>query len=220
MDLKEVHDRVTDQLDKELVGYVSHEEIDLALDRAQMAEFFDLFGNYQEYAPGRPQARKSYGVTSIVKSGLAPFVKPYDVVFTASEASLPSGIEVITSAETAGGTTVDIINENQVTERLRSQIVAPSTSKPVLYQADKLYLLPDDQDVTIKVWGLTRPSKPVFSYTLSGRTLTYSSGTSTQLEWKDIETERIINRAVSLLATKIQDQGNTQYAEMKTDKGL
>ena len=130
MDLKEIHDRVIDQLDKELVGYISHEEIDRALDRAQMAEFFDVFGNYQEYQVARPQARKSYAVTSITQSVLSPFIRSYSVSFTNSVANVPDNVEVITSAETAAGAEVDIIDETKVPAKLRSQIVAPSTTRP------------------------------------------------------------------------------------------
>lgn len=73
MGINEVHEYIQFFLKKENGGYVSHEEIDKALDMASLNKFTELFGNPKQYQPGRPVPSVSYGVTSRIHDDLRKF---------------------------------------------------------------------------------------------------------------------------------------------------
>jgi hypothetical protein len=75
MDLQKIHNHILLRINKELSGYVTHGEIDQALDYAQMVYFNRLFGSPNTYQPGRTVATPGYGVTQKVHDDLAPFKK-------------------------------------------------------------------------------------------------------------------------------------------------
>jgi len=246
MTVQEAHSRVRLQLNKELVGYVTPGDIDRALDRAQLAEFFDLHGNFQEYQPGRPIPRKSYGVTQKISEDLAPFREW--ISFTADNFDLvterygtgPDGVLVLpddyihyTGLYDSTNSYIEIVDEDEIALRLDNSIIAPSADYPAgvlggtggtvngvdIETRRKIQLFPESP-IAGKLWYLRRPAKPVYSFTQSGRTITFDSETSTDPEWGDIAMERIINRTCSILGEHLQDQMSVQYGEMKTDKGL
>lgn len=242
MTLKEIHDRVLFDLNKEQVGYVSHEQIDLALDRAQMAEFEDLFGNPEEY----PMPRKAYGVTERINEALNPFKVLHS--FTSSSITStnfngtgPNGQIIMPedyihwlSMYTTAGNKIDVVKEDELPGRIRSSIIAPSTIKPVavlegkggtigsidIGDRVKFKLYPEFSTISGKVWYLRRPAKPNYVANISGRTISYVHATSTQMEWDDVSLERIINKAVGYIARFLQSPADVNYSEMKADKGL
>jgi hypothetical protein len=59
----------------------------------------------------------------------------------------------------------------------------------------------------------------VFGYTQSGRTITYSSGTSTQLEWKQNDLMNVIVIALQYIGINLDANGVLQYANAKDKEG-
>lgn len=102
MDLQKIHNHILLRINKELSGYVTHGEIDQALDYAQMVYFNRLFGSPNTYQPGRTVATPGYGVTQKVHDDLAPFKEL--VLFNSEDISAlnnfgtaPNGVAVLPS---------------------------------------------------------------------------------------------------------------------------
>ena len=73
MTIKEIHDYIVFILNKETTGYVSHNDIDTAIDRGQMSKFMELYGNPKQYQPGRPIPAIAYGQTQKISDDLRFF---------------------------------------------------------------------------------------------------------------------------------------------------
>ena len=71
---------------------------------------------------------------------------------------------------------------------------------------------------TATAYYLKRPAIPVFGYTQSGRTITYASGSSTQLEWQDDEIEKIIQKAIQYIGMGLEDQTLFQAGQIKDNE--
>ena len=59
---------------------------------------------------------------------------------------------------------------------------------------------------------LKKPSAPVYGYTLVGRVVTYSSGSSTQMEWDDLNISKIILQAAVYLGVNMSADKVVQYS--------
>lgn len=233
MDLQVVHNRVKEALEKESLGYISSSQIDIALDQAQLEEMEEL--------------RKAYGARQHISDDLTPFKKTltfngntYVGISNDTVGSGPDGIIVLPSDYlyttairlTTDGVYVEIVNENELADRLGSQLMPPTTSEPIAVLAGKggtiestafstyFYQLYPQQGMSGYVYYLRRPLAPNFVSTVVNRVEVYDSNASQDLEWNDLATQRIINRAVSILAQPMQATQAIQYHEMKEQKGL
>jgi len=222
MTIKEIHDFILLLLNKHNTGYATPEEIDTALDRAQMWYFNRLYGNIEEYQPGRPVPRVAYGMTQALHDHLAPF-KESDTDNTTS-----GGLLVISNTDymhllaiSKANKTIPILSEDEVAYRLDSYILAPTSSEPIakISGDGRVQLYPKEAHSDIDIDYLVRPAKPVFGYTQSGRTITYNSGTSTQMQWNEPALNAIIMRAVNYLGVSLEDGLAVQYSEGKIQQG-
>jgi len=232
MDLLKIHDAVRNDLGgKDRTAHLTPEEIDAALDRAQMREFRYLIGDERGYQQGRPQPTVAYGMSRKIETVLNSFrVKvrgstgDYHPV-ERPHYNGPDGIQVLPDDfeymlsivlrnEKSGR--VKLIDEDELWSVMDSEIVAPTSDHPVAILAGaggtvnshdinnhKIQYFPEE-GIYVTYWYLRRPAAPSMSYTMSGRTFTYDSAASTQMEWPDLHIERIIQRAVALLSKNMQ----------------
>lgn len=220
MRIDKVHDYILFELDKASRGYVDHEKIDLVLDHQQMVEFSALF----------PAA----GMSQQLHDDLAPFKK--NAVYTAEDyvagenKTGPDGIVVLpgdylhllhvrTDTER-----LEVLNDNEVGDRLDSVIIdAPfavregvgGTSNTVAFTAPYLQLYPKEGKA-ITVTYLKRPAAPNYAYTIVNRATVFDAANSTDLEWNDEATMRIINRTLAALGVHLQAGDVVQLMEAKT----
>lgn len=219
MTIKETHDFINFILNKETSGYVSHADIDKALDRAQMSKFVELYGNPKGYQPGRPIPLMAYGQTQKINDDLRYFKKRTQ--FTSTSTGVIEldnisgvtngtnreylhllglyvtgttnnvkennyGIEVglISFSESTSNKTfyreVKIVNEDQLAERLISQVTAPSATSPIAILGDggtKIQMFPELEHSGYFMY-LERPKKPLFSFVVDGRKIVHNSSTT------------------------------------------
>jgi len=221
MTIQEIHEFILLLLNKHNTGYVTPEEIDSVLDRAQMWYFNKLVGHVEEYQPGRPIPRVAYGMTSAVHDHLSPFkAQSTSASNSSGVATLPSDYMHIIAVR-KNDSMVPIISEDELGIRLESYIFAPSSTEPVALINGKgaIQFYPKETHSTLSIDYLVRPDKPVFGYTQSGRTITYNSGTSTQMEWNEPALNAIIMRAVQYLGVNLDDQLAISYSEGKIQQG-
>lgn len=234
MDLKVIHDTILYYLTKDQNGYVTHEEIDLVLDKAQLV----LFNQYHTNPKLPAQVQASlYGESQRVDDALSPFKVKYTFTGGGSPVNITSGgvvtlpsnyMHLISMYTTVYNATlsrnvysgVQVLNEEELIERLESQVIPVSIDDPIaiMNSSNQIQLFPE-QAQTGGVYYFRRPAVPVFAYTQSGRTVTYNQGGSTQLEWRDYDVSNIISIALSYYGLNLGAQDVVQFAQAKIQEG-
>lgn len=226
MDLLEIHRRIRLALNKDTTGYLSPEEIDRSLDRAQLMEIRHLYGDDRRL----PNSPLAYGMTLKIHADLTPFKKaanfqpnsgPPGVLVFPSDYLFPIALTVLHDNIPR---TVKIVSEDEIGIRLSSVLRSPSVSRPIaiiggtfdetLLIAPKgiAQLFPESQ-YNATLYYLKRPNAPELKGTVNGRVFTYDRASTVQLEWPDTAIDRIIERAISILSENLQEGeiGNNNY---------
>lgn len=237
MDLLEIHRRIRLALNKDITGYLTSGEIDMALDRAQLMEVRHLYGDDRRL----PNSPLAYGMTLKIHADLTPFKRA--VAFNSNiynegsnaTGTAPSGIMVfpadylypiaITVIDNSIPRTVKIVSEDEIGLRLASTLRAPTASRPIaiIGGADvngtflvtgkgRAQLFPE-KGYNATLYYLMRPQAPELKGTVNGRTFTYDRAGTTQLQWPDTAIDRVIERAIAILAENLQEGeiGNNNY---------
>jgi len=215
MTIKEIHDYIVFILNKETTGYVSHNDIDAAIDRGQMSKFMELYGNPKQYQPGRPIPPVAYGQTQKISDDLRYFKMRRQftanangvldlgnftnsgggnnpeylhllglyVVGTLNNTTNNSYVVADGAVTYSQGTLdrtyskpVQVVSEDQLADRLVSQVSAPSALSPIAILGDagrKIQLFPEIEHSGYIMY-LTRPTTPLFSHVVDGRKIVHN----------------------------------------------
>jgi hypothetical protein len=230
MTLEDIHKVILFYINKEQNAYVSHEEIDMVLDRAQMAQFNEYYSNPRLYRQDSALPPMGYGETQRINDALSPFKATYTFTTTSGGVlTLPSNYMYLISLYTTFYSNalakniynaVQVLNEEELIPRLESQVIPVTIDDPIciMNSSNQIQLFPDNVVSTGKVFYFRRPNAPVYVYTPSGRTLIYSN-TSTQLEWREADINNIIVKALSYYGLSISSADVIQFAEGKNQQG-
>lgn len=244
MTIQEVHERINFELNKPIGGYIPTEKVDMVLDRAQMAELNYLLGNDREYQPGRAISRVGYGVNRKIHQDLMHLKQTIEFnadnyASTNQRGTGPSGIIVLpsnflylTGLSDSSRRPIEVVSEDKIMDIVNSELIAPSSTEryavlggkggtynSVTFTTYKIQTFPEEAFAGY-INYIKRPATPVYAYTLSGRTLTYDSANSQDLEWPDNVVERIINRALAMLGEHLKESNVSQYNEAKNQTGV
>lgn len=209
MNISEIHDFIDLITSKERGGFNTIEEKDSALDRGSLT----LFEFY----------RKIYAKSIEAKEALSPFRDKYDYTTNGTgEISISSGFDfvhllsmdvMVNNPDAPSGFNPDrrfpvmFPNEDELADRRNSQLKQPTRTSPI---ADILgtgwYNLYPEVVHSGTIYFLTRPNKPVFGYTQSGRTITYDPATSTQLQWSEPYLNQVIFLAIRFLGVNLNNE--------------
>lgn len=234
MDIKVIHDTILFYLNKAQNGYVSHEEIDSVLDKAQLA----LFNQYHTNPKLPSQAQAAlYGESQRIDDALSAFKAKYTFAPGTIPNSISSGGVVTMPANylhlLSMYTTVynnqlgrnvysgvQVLSEEELIERLESQVIPVTPDDPIaiMNSSNQIQLFPETAQ-SGGVYYLRRPVAPVFAYTQTGRTITYNPIASTQLEWRDFDINNIISIALSYYGLNLSSQEVMQFAQVKQQEG-
>lgn len=218
MDLKTFHDLLDFALRKNQGGFLSPEEKDLMINRAQSEV-------YNEFKP-------AYGINQQVNDLMLPFKK--EQAFNAASSAggtvtLNADYEHLLAVETeyidASGTQyipVEILGEDEISKRKSSALIPLNSYNPcgLLKSATaiggqkKLQLYPA-QTTTGTIYYLRKPQDVQFVYTLSGRTITYNQASSKQLEWDEKGIEKVFYKTLQLLGVGVLDINSVQFGMQK-----
>lgn len=116
---------------------------------------------------------------------------------------------------------VKMTNEDELADKLNSQINPPSATMPVaiMSQRKSFQLFPSNTIYTGFINYMRRPVKPVYGYSVvGGRSIVYDPSQSVQLEWKDTDINFILLKALSSVGINLSDQEVSQFAEMKSQE--
>ena len=229
MDLKVIHDTIRYYVNKDQQAYISPQEIDNVLDKAQLVLFNQYHTNPK--LPAKVQAAV-YGDSQRIDDALSIFKDKY--TFTTGDT--PSGIVTLpanylhllslytTQYSNQLGrnvySAVQVLNEEELIERLNSQVIPVSAEDPIaiMNKQNKIQLFPEVA-TNGGVYYLRRPVAPVFVYTQSGRTITYNQAGSTQLEWRDMDVNNVIAIALSYYGLNMSSGEVMQFDQAKQVEG-
>jgi hypothetical protein len=116
---------------------------------------------------------------------------------------------------------VRFVGEDEWIKATKSQLRAASTANPIAREYGNGFKLYPETTQIGKVTYLRRPNTPVYAYTLSGtanRTVTYNSAGTTQLEWGDVEINKIIAKVLGYLGVNLSEGDMTQFGFAKDEK--
>lgn len=232
MTIDQVHKVIRYYIKKSIEGYITPDEIDLVLDRAQMALFNDYYSNVKQFQPMAEHAAVGYGATQRINDALAPFKGKYTFLESDTASgivNLPSGYMYLISLHTTRYVSslgrnvtygVQVVNEEELADRLESQIVPVDLTGPIaiLNAANKIQLFPDVPQSGYAYY-FRRPLAPKFNYTQLGRVVTYTSSGSQDLEWGEQDINNVISKALSYYGISMQSQDIIQYGEIKDKEG-
>lgn len=221
MTIQEAHEILDFQLNKEIVGYVTPEQKDIAINRAQIAEFLDLAGDEQDFSPGAAVAQKGFGKSGWINDELRMFVKHADLTTDVSfQVDVPSDYFRGITLSYVNGKPIDVITPDRLAYRRESVIRQYNSSNLVAVYTGSVIEMRPLRAATVRLYYLRYPVDVSYVYTLSGRTVTYDAINSVDPEWSDKTMERIINRAISFIGDHLDAASKVQYAETKQQQGL
>jgi hypothetical protein len=116
---------------------------------------------------------------------------------------------------------VKMTNEDEIGDRLNSQINPPLETAPVgqMVAARTIQLFPSNRVYTGFITYMRRPKKPVYGYSVvGGRSIVYDPSNSVQLEWKDTDINFILLKGLASIGINLSDQEVSQFAELKSQE--
>lgn len=207
--LNEIYNFMVFIVRKERGVFVTISEFESTLDNAQIeatSGWFELYGITQKIHDAIRKLRSQVQFTS-ASDGQVNFASDY--------------LHMIGGAYTVTGSTINTIrfvNENEVSLSLKSQLRPVSTSSPIAKDTATGFQIYPQVAQTGFYNYLRRPVKPVFGYTTSGRTITYDSATSTQLEFTDVYINNIISIALKFWGINMAEQDIQAFAQNQTQE--
>ena len=216
MDLLKIHNWLNFVADKETNGWFSPEELDSALDRAQMFRFNERKPFYavdqkaqDDLAPFKVTKEFTNADTPL---GLLTFPDTYQHLTGLYKQSYNNEQEQVEYIE------VKIYNDDEVAKRLSSQLRKVSQLKPIGQWAGKgkVQFWPKEPNAGVAYY-LRRPVAPAMSYAMNGREIEYDEAASVQMEWDDTNIDQIMIKALEFLGISLDNDKLTQYAI--NDKG-
>jgi len=189
---------------KERGVFVSISQFTSNMDAGQMDAFLEYF--------------KGYGVNQEIHDALRVF-KVYQS-FTSDGSgyvTYPSNyFHLLGNPFTLAGSTVNtlkFVNEDELSFALTSQQRAVTNTYPIAVDTSTGFSIYPQATQIGAYFYLRRPAAPVLAYTQSGRTITYNSAGSTQLEWEEIYWNNILAKALRYAGVNMNEQGISEFAQ-------
>lgn len=209
----DIHKFIDLLCNKEQIAYFSPEEKDQYLFRASNWCYSDYWG--------------IYATSQDAQDALAPFKASYNFTNGTSPLgliTLPSDYEHFLggwaqSYDNANQRILyygfDVVNDDELAERLMSQLRPITTTKPIgqWVGKGKIQLWPKLANAGY-ISYLKSPVSPKLDYTLSGvdgRDFTYNSGASTQLEWSETYLNKVVFKAIQFIGLNIDEDTFVKY---------
>ena len=223
MDLQDAHNWIRYILKKERGGFITPPEIDTLLHRAQMWEYtslFKVYGKTQKIQDALGVFSQVFTFTSTV-GGLVvlpidPTVNPcYEYLLSIYVQYYDNNLQLTRQS------TIKILSEDEIAERLNSQILTPTAINPVGIETEKgkIQLYPQTT-LAGKGYYLRLPAAPFFSYTMTGRAITYNAANSVQMEWNESSINKILIKAIQFAGVNLTDNTVVGFAETKNQEDI
>ena len=230
MDIKEAVDYLNFWIRKERGAFYTIEESVNLIDIAQKAYFNDIMPRYatSQIVKDTLQAFKETQLfdPTTTTNGMITInnVDYYDLLDCTIEYTQDGILQYVS---------VKMTNEDELADKLNSQINPPKIAAPVgqmfttrvtsptfnSYLQYQIQLYPKIDRYTGFVYYMRKPIKPVYAYTIvGGRNIVYDPATSVQLEWRDNDITTILLKALASIGINMSDQEVSQFAELKNQQ--
>jgi hypothetical protein len=200
-------------------GYLTPSEFNLTINQAQISYQDYLLGEFQQYQYGRPQARINYSQNENIRQRLSPLITSATLTINGSgEAAYPADYVQADTVITTAFKRVRFVQQASLYSYYNSEIDPVATNPIYLLEPTGFQFYPVTLGSAILTYVKDAP-EIVWAYTtVSGRPV-YSSGTSVQPVWDNVDLLEIIARALKLIGLNLQDGQVQQYANQVTQTG-
>lgn len=207
-------------------GYLTPDEFNLIINRAQIQYFNKLYGNQNDYRYDRPVPKISYAVTEKISNSLSVFLSDSTTltVDANGQSNIPADLfQTASITRTLNGLDYEItrVEQDRVANNLTSAYDAPSSDFPIYVQLRTKFQFYPKNIGTANLFYLKKPTDMVWGYTLDGNQRpVYNAATSVQPLWKDMDMNEVIYIALSYVGVNLKDGDVSQFAQLKTKTGL
>jgi hypothetical protein len=200
-------------------GYLTPAEFNLTINQAQVSYQDYLLGEFQQYQYGRSQARINYSQNENIRQRLSPLITSATLTINGSgEAVYPADYVQADTIITTAFKRVRFVQQDSLYSYYNSEIDPIATNPIYLLEPTGFQFYPVTLGSAILTYVKDAP-EIIWAYTtVSGRPV-YSSGTSVQPVWDNVDLLEIIARALKLIGLNLQDGQVQQYANQVTQQG-
>jgi len=210
-------------------GYLTPSEFNLTINQAQVSYQDYLLGEFQQYQPGRPQARINYSQNENIRQRLTPLLATAALAVNAGTGAVvyPGDYVQADSLLTSTLQRVRYTQQDSLYSYYNSTIDPVATNPIYMITSTGFQFYPITIG-TVTLNYIKEAPSIVWGYTLvSGRPVynpsAYNPGPpasgSQQPVWADVDLLEIIARALKLVGVSLQIGQVEQYANQVTQQG-
>ena len=191
-------------------------------------DYFKLWcGLPEQWQPGQPITTRGFQIAEQNTEALKTFIYPLTnrVVDGSGQLNYPSGFVHLTqigyyNSTKARFVPVEIIDHNQLFDRLDSDIIAPDLENPIMVYYNTYMQFYPITLMNISMSHLRLPTTPVYGMTQTNGIDVYNSGTSTELEWPEQYHSDIVRMLLGYISPSAKDFNISAYTENKKKEGV
>ena len=206
-------------------GYLTPDEFNLIINRAQIQYFNKLYGNQNDYRYDRPVPKIAYALTEKISNSLSVFLSDSTVltIDANGQTTIPNDLfQTVSITKTIDGIENEItrVEQDRVANNLTSEYDAPDTKYPIYSQLRTKFQFYPKNLATANLYYLRKPTDMVWAYTTVSQRPVYDAANSVQPLWKSMDMNEIIYIALSYVGVNLKDGELSQFAQLKTQTGL
>ena len=190
---------------------ISPDEFGRELVSKNLRHFRKRLGLPETYIPG--SANEGAGVTRLTESDLLPFLVENAYVPVAGVVTLTNWY-YINNFWTSTSRTSDLISQEEISDRLRNYITAPTTLHIAAYMVKVGLKVFPSTLTSVTVSYYRRPVDPTFVTSVNPVTLELTYGVSVELEWDDGNKLDVLNMILQDMGLNIE-RGDVQQMANK-----
>ena len=201
-------------------GYLTPSEFNLTINQAQVSYQDYLLGEFQQYQPGRPQARINYSQNQNIRQRLTPLLATASLAVNAGTGAVAYPADYVQSDSLLTSTLQRVrYTQQDSLYSYYNSTIDPVATNPIYMITSTGFQFYPITIGTVTLNYIKEAPSIVWAYTtVSGRPV-YSSGTSVQPVWDNVDLLEIIARALKLIGLNLQDGQVQQYANQVTQTG-
>jgi hypothetical protein len=206
-------------------GYLTPDEFNLIINRAQIQYFNKLYGNQNDYRYDRPVPKIAYAITEKISNSLSVFLSDSTAlsIDANGQVNIPNDLfQTVSITKTISGIDYEItrVEQDRVANNLTSAYDAPDTEFPIYTQLRTKFQFYPKNLGSANLYYLKQPTDMLWAYTVVSNRPQYDAANSVQPLWKDMDMNEIIYIALSYVGINLKDGEVSQFAQLKTQTGL
>lgn len=217
---------------KNQVGNIKLTDLNVFFKRAQDEVVNALWGQVQEYQPGRPIPKKAFEITSTISDDLAPLVTTttlYNLI--SGVANKPSDFLYYINLEAdyfvnnpdlpgyQSWVQVDEITHIEKPLRLNSQINYPKAEFPVAVNYGTYFKVYPENTQRVQITYIRKPLTPYWAYTTINGQPVYNAGGSQDFELGAGVHNMICEKVLEYFGVSTRDEELFQISQTKQAQG-